>query len=286
MEKPKRPLSSFNLFYRYKRALVLEKAGDDPSKEDVHKILSATAGLEEETLQTIVHQQPPFSDEINMLRRTKIREVLKDKILPINNGRRRHRKSENSCGISFSEMGNLMTTYWKGVDSYGREVFEELSEEGRQIYRVQMDEYNKLNPKEPQSAPDDPKLNNSVAKKSVAAHSAAAFPLALPLGTSIPVHMMSHNLTDLGGIAAFQRIPSIVPTLPSHPHLLPVVQLSTASKFSPKRKTKDKKKEAAESTSNMDILAAAAADAAAESKRNLPKEPKRSLPLKKRFKRP
>lgn len=290
MEKPKRPLSSFNLFYRYKRALVLEKVGDDPSKEDVHKILSATAGLEEETpLQTTTHQQPPFSDEINMLRRTKIREALKDKILPTNNGRRRHRKSANSCGISFSEMGKLMTTCWKGVDSFAKEVFEELSEEGRQIYRVQMDEYNKLHPKEPQSAPDNPKLNNTAAKKqsaSMAAHPAAVFPVALPRGgASIPVHMMAHNLTDVAGIANFQRIPPMVPTEPSY--FLPAVQQHNVASKSPppsRRTTKEKKKEA-KSASNMDILAAAAADAA-EPQRNLPTEPKRSLPLKKRFKRP
>lgn len=235
MERPKRPLSSFNLFYRYKRALILERAGDDPSKEDVLKILSSIAGLEEEPpLVTPTNQQPLSSDEINALRRRRIREALRGKILPVNNKRRRHRKAANSVGISFSEMGKLMTTCWKGVDSFGKKVFEELSEEGRHIYRAQMDEYNKLHPPKA-STPDSPKvkMNNDGVKKeskslaapTPASHpatqpathpathpatlpvAAAAFQRApLPRGFSIPVQMMVHNR-----IAAFQRKPPMAP---------------------------------------------------------------------------
>lgn len=153
MEKPKRPLSSFNLFYRYKRAVILEMtSGITTTKEDVLKILSATVGLEgddDAVLQQSSQQQPPPAgptNEINIRRRNKVRDALNGKILPQNNGRRRHRKSANSLGISFSELGKLMTTCWKDVDPYGKDIFEELSEEGRQIYRDQMEEYNKVKP--------------------------------------------------------------------------------------------------------------------------------------------
>ena len=80
------------------------------------------------------------------LSKKKVAIELNGKILPQNNGRRRHRKSANSLGISFSELGKLMTTCWKDVDPYGKDIFEELSEEGRQIYRDQMEEYNKVKP--------------------------------------------------------------------------------------------------------------------------------------------
>mmetsp|Transcript_23793 Transcript_23793/g.40497 ORF Transcript_23793/g.40497 Transcript_23793/m.40497 type:complete len:307 (-) Transcript_23793:113-1033(-) len=306
MEKPKRPLSSFNLFYRYKRSLVLEKVGDG-AKDDVLRILSATAGLEETPLEA--NQQPPFSDEINTLRRNRIREALRNKITPNDNGKRRHRKAANSLGISFSEMGKLMTTCWKGVDPFGKEVFEELSEEGRHIYRVQMDIYNELNPKEEpkKSTPDKPKLNNNrVRKQSVrsqyealekavseAGHNAATFPAAaafpaapLPHGVSIPVQMLAHH----NRMAAFQRIPSMMATTnPSF--IMPVAQFNPimASRQPPSYgRTNEMKREAKPSSraaANMDILAAAAA-AAAEPKRTPPTEPTRSLPLKKRFKRP
>ncbi|KAL7491020.1 hypothetical protein ACHAWT_000491 [Skeletonema menzelii] len=166
MEKPKRPLSSFNLFYRYKRAVVIERVGDDPSKEDVLKILSSIVGLEGNSALESTDQQPPFSDEINALRRSRIREALKDKILPTARKavRRRHRKAANSMGISFTELGKLMTTYWKGVDSFGKEIFDELSGEGRQIYRDTMEEYTKLNPPPKKSAPNNDKPKKNKAK--------------------------------------------------------------------------------------------------------------------------
>ncbi len=242
MERPKRPLSSFNLFYRYKRALILERAGEDPSKEQVLKILCSLAGLEDGPpllLATTTYQQPPSTDEINSLRRTRIREALRGKILPMNNKRRRHRKAANSVGISFSEMGKLMTTCWKGVDPFGKKVFEELSEEGRHIYRVQMDEYNKLNPPK-KSTPDDntPKVkgnNDGVKKesKSKAAPPPAPVPATLPAaaaisraqlpqGLSIPMQMMVQSR-----IAAFQRKPPM-PMAPlsttNRPYFMAVAQ--------------------------------------------------------------
>ena len=125
-------------------------SGTSTTKEDVLKILSSTVGLEgdDNTLLQSSQQPPPAvpTNEINIRRRNKVRDALNGKILPQNNGRRRHRKSANSIGISFSELGKLMTTCWKDVDPYGKDIFEELSEEGRQIYRDQMEEYNKVKP--------------------------------------------------------------------------------------------------------------------------------------------
>ena len=58
MEKPKRPLSSFNLFYRYKLAVILEMtSGIETTKEDVLKILSATVGLEDADDAVLLQQQ-------------------------------------------------------------------------------------------------------------------------------------------------------------------------------------------------------------------------------------
>jgi hypothetical protein len=48
MEKPKRPLSSFNLFYRYKRSLLAGQ-GDIP-EETIKSIISCPAGLEDDLL--------------------------------------------------------------------------------------------------------------------------------------------------------------------------------------------------------------------------------------------
>lgn len=309
-ERPKRPLSSFNLFYRYKRALILERAGDNPSKEDVLKILCSIAGLEDEPEPPTTRQQPPSSDEINALRRRRIREALRGKILPsMNKKRRRHRKAANSVGIGFSEMGKLMTTCWTGLDSFGKKVFEELSEEGRHVYRVQMDEYNKLNPPE-KSTPNKAKVkgnNGGMKKKSksmaapapppaptpVTLPAAAAFSrVPLPQGLSVPVQMMFHNR-----IAQFQRKPPIPMAMAMAPistsnrpcfmaiekYNAIVASRSKVPSYHKMIETKMEAKSVSRADFNMNILATAAA----AQKRDLPLEldPERSLPLKKRFKR-
>ena len=43
-EKPKRPLSAYNLFYRYKRILILKVSNDDT--EFITKLMTTPPGLE------------------------------------------------------------------------------------------------------------------------------------------------------------------------------------------------------------------------------------------------
>ena len=48
-EKPKRPLSTFNLFYKYKRAKILEarrKCDGNEYKEIIQQLVNAMPGLE------------------------------------------------------------------------------------------------------------------------------------------------------------------------------------------------------------------------------------------------
>eukprot|EP00985_Skeletonema_marinoi_P033581 scaffold41658_cov226-Skeletonema_marinoi.AAC.3 len=153
MEKPrKRPLSSFNLFYRYKRSLL---TGQDISEEAVKNILTCPAGLEDGLLpSTSRHQQQQSkrtsknikpSLKTNELRRTKIRSALDGKILPSSDTKkRRHRKAANGPSISFVEMGRLMTESWKSVDPYARQVFDDLAGEGREYYRDALEKYTEV----------------------------------------------------------------------------------------------------------------------------------------------
>ena len=140
MEKPKRPLSSFNLFYRYKRFLVTGQG--DISKEAVKRILICPAGLEDD----LQHKsQRRTSSKTNELRRNKIRSALEGKILPsTEKKKRRHRKAENGPSISFVEMGRLMSESWKCVDPFARQVFDEFAAEGRQFYKDALEEYNRM----------------------------------------------------------------------------------------------------------------------------------------------
>lgn len=145
MEKPKRPLSSFNLFYRYKRFLVTGQG--HISEEAVKRILFYPAGLEDDLLKPskVSSSQWRLSSRVNELRRNKIRTALEGKILPSSdNKKRRHRKAENGPSISFVQMGRLMTESWKNVDPFARQVFDDLAGEGRQHYKDALEEYTRM----------------------------------------------------------------------------------------------------------------------------------------------
>jgi len=44
--------------------------------------------------------------------------------------------------MSFLELGNLVNTSWKSVDEFAKGIFNELADEGREAYRVLMNDYN------------------------------------------------------------------------------------------------------------------------------------------------
>ena len=103
MEKPKRPLSAYNLFYRYKRILLL-KVSNDVNTEFINRLIMTKPGLE-------------GGDGIddNVSRRDNIRETLVDNLNP-NTSRRNHRAGNSK--LSFLEMSKLMVASWKDIDDF------------------------------------------------------------------------------------------------------------------------------------------------------------------------
>jgi len=53
MEKPKRPLSAYNLFYRYKRILLLKLKVSNDDTEYITKLMTTPPGLDYHPLQNI-----------------------------------------------------------------------------------------------------------------------------------------------------------------------------------------------------------------------------------------
>ena len=139
LPKPKRPLSSFNMFYRFKRQKVigLGKA----SKDDITALVEAAPGLE--------NCYPPAPQDaspqdINKVRKQNIRKDMENNLEPRDTKSRRHRKNQNAMngGMSFLELGKLMNTSWQNCDDFSKSVFNELADEGRELYKQRMKKYN------------------------------------------------------------------------------------------------------------------------------------------------
>jgi len=139
--KPRRPLSCFNLFYRYKRTLVLDAHHSGTASDDVaiKRIIREVPGTEESPT---THLASLSEAERNVLRRAKIRSVLEHNLMPNTSTHlRSHRKALDGLSMTFVEMGKLMTESWKTVDPFAKDVFCELASEGKLVYRQLMDDY-------------------------------------------------------------------------------------------------------------------------------------------------
>ena len=149
--RPKRPLSAYNLFYRFKRGKIVELQphhgnGSDEHKEIVRQIVMAAPGLEEHTTTTTGNDVSTLSsdDAMKELRRDAIRSALVNNLLPTDNSKRYHRKTHGA--ISFLEMNKVMCSAWKAVDDFGSSVFKELAEEAKQEQLKRVAEYDKMYP--------------------------------------------------------------------------------------------------------------------------------------------
>jgi len=146
IQKPRRPLSSFNLFYRYKRQHIirlLASSNDDDVDKDAIRLLIMTApGLEEYyNISSATRYAASTQAEMDALRRHRICLELKN--FQARETKRLHRKSMNGI-FTFVELGKVMQTGWKECDDVAKAVFNRLSEENREVYRQQMKEYSDL----------------------------------------------------------------------------------------------------------------------------------------------
>mmetsp|Transcript_31390 Transcript_31390/g.58040 ORF Transcript_31390/g.58040 Transcript_31390/m.58040 type:complete len:428 (-) Transcript_31390:246-1529(-) len=143
--KPKRPLSAFNLFYRFKRQKVLEvlavAVGTTVDKDTICGLVTVPPGLEYYPASAPIVNSP---DMLNALRRKNIRKDLEQNMEPRDTKTRAHRKNQGAMNgaMSFVEMGKLMNSSWQSCDDFAKSVFNELSEEGRKRYRQRVQDYN------------------------------------------------------------------------------------------------------------------------------------------------
>ena len=175
--RPKRALSAFNLYYRYKRTIILDahtsddeksetssadggggnttadgcgnSASNNKNKESIQRLITSIPGLESYTPETLSALSPAKRNEIS---RTEIRKVLVNNLSPNESTRDRLHRKSHGC-MSFIEMSKIMSTSWKSIDEYTKSVFEELAQEGRVVQQERVAEYEKLNPPQPEAMP-------------------------------------------------------------------------------------------------------------------------------------
>mmetsp|Transcript_38220 Transcript_38220/g.85972 ORF Transcript_38220/g.85972 Transcript_38220/m.85972 type:complete len:412 (-) Transcript_38220:88-1323(-) len=152
-DRPKRPLSAYNLFYRFKRQVVMDAiASGKTDKDAIVKVATSPAGAEAISDEAMVNTDP---DELKKIREKAIREILEGNLGPRDTRDRSHRKNDKAINgqVSFVELAELMKTAWKDIDPHAKSILSELSEQSRADYRKQMDEYNKTKKEMPIELP-------------------------------------------------------------------------------------------------------------------------------------
>jgi len=134
-----RPLSAYNLFFRFKRQQILRACKEaDPDKETIKSIVNCKPGLE------FVNPEAASvipDDGLEKFRSDRIRADLEDKLTPKYQGentRRVHRKTKFNHGLSFLDMSKIISSSWKECDDLSKKLFESLAEDGRIIVREQL----------------------------------------------------------------------------------------------------------------------------------------------------
>ena len=141
--KPKRPLSSYNLYSRFKRHHILEAFanGMPNTKGAVRALMAVPPGLEQH--KDAGADSPVSPDAMQTLRRDNIRKDLELHLSPKDRDHRcDHQGSLNgNVAMSFAELAKLIAEYWGCIDVFSRSVFEQLAKEGREGHASRMKEY-------------------------------------------------------------------------------------------------------------------------------------------------
>eukprot|EP00956_Cyclotella_meneghiniana_P020816 scaffold37211_cov47-Cyclotella_meneghiniana.AAC.1 len=129
-KKAKRPLTPYNLFFRFKRIKIIQASSSGINdRSSILQLVKAKPGLEDTPAVELERMHP---SEMHAISRGIVRQELQDKLLPFD-GKRVHRKIPGTMG--FAEMSRLMCNEWKLVDESTKSIFEELAEDGKRLHK-------------------------------------------------------------------------------------------------------------------------------------------------------
>eukprot|EP00956_Cyclotella_meneghiniana_P027826 scaffold63419_cov52-Cyclotella_meneghiniana.AAC.4 len=132
IKKGKRPLTPYNLFFRYKRIKIIQASSSGiSSRSSILKLVRSVPGLENRTTFALELMLP---QEKHALGRAAVRQEMRDKLLPFE-GKRAHRKTPGT--MAFADMSRMMYDEWKLLDESSKSIFVELAEDGKKEYREQ-----------------------------------------------------------------------------------------------------------------------------------------------------
>lgn len=110
--RPPRPLSAYNLFFKFERARLLSLIERGESVAD----------------------HPPCVVKVS-----DIRKLLRDNPYHVDHRTRLHRKSHGK--VSFSDLFKFVLSNWKGLTSEMRAPFEEIAAENKAVYETEAEAY-------------------------------------------------------------------------------------------------------------------------------------------------
>eukprot|EP00956_Cyclotella_meneghiniana_P035080 scaffold111178_cov50-Cyclotella_meneghiniana.AAC.1 len=110
-KKAKRPLTPYNLFFRFHRIKIIQASSSGINdRASILKLMNAKPGLEDTSAVELERMNP---SEMHAISRGIVRQEMQDKLLPFD-GKRSHRKIPGTMG--FADMSRLMCDEWKLVD--------------------------------------------------------------------------------------------------------------------------------------------------------------------------